>query len=162
MNRGSIKRNVQVTAIYVGTRAVYAKSPIERVSQRDRSLESSRRAEIRWEKHPHPCQGRFVNGGSKPASGRSKSRPLVHCGGATRGPSPYRRLGGVGGEDFAGIGIDGEAGIRGELASAPGLGVFQAIGVAVHFQDMDVVGEPVEECAGQALGAEHAGPFLER
>ena len=32
---------------------------------------------------------------------------------------------------------------------------------AVHFQDMDMVGEAVEERAGQSLGAEDAGPFIE-
>jgi hypothetical protein len=27
---------------------------------------------------------------------------------------------------------------------------------------MDVMGEPVEQRAGKALGTEHAGPFVER
>jgi hypothetical protein len=68
------------------------------------------------------------------------------------------RLGGV---DFAGIGIDGEAGFLSELLSAARSGVFQAIGVAIHLQDMNVVGQPVEQRAGQPLGPEHAGPFFE-
>ena len=38
--------------------------------------------------------------------------------------------------------------------------LFEAEAVAIHFQDVDVVGQPVEECAGEALGAEHAGPFI--
>jgi len=58
---------------------------------------------------------------------------------------------GSGIEYLAGVRIDGGAGILGELAAPSGLGVFQAVGVAVHLQDMDVVGEPVEESAGQAL-----------
>ena len=38
----------------------------------------------------------------------------------------------------------------------------ETIAVAVHFQDMDVMGEPVEQRAGEPLGTEHAGPFVER
>jgi hypothetical protein len=38
----------------------------------------------------------------------------------------------------------------------------EPVAVAVHLQDMDVMREAVEECAGQSLGAEHAGPFVER
>jgi len=34
--------------------------------------------------------------------------------------------------------------------------------VAVHLQDVDVVGQPVEQRAGQPLGGEHAGPLVER
>ena len=39
--------------------------------------------------------------------------------------------------------------------------LFEAEAVAVHFEDVDMVGQPVEQCAGEALGAEHAGPFIE-
>src|SRR6266849_5262883 len=42
------------------------------------------------------------------------------------------------------------------------LALLEAIAVAVHFQDMDVVGQPVEQRAGQPLGPEHAGPLVER
>src|SRR5947209_10122497 len=42
------------------------------------------------------------------------------------------------------------------------LALFEAIAVAVHFEDMDVVGEPIEQRAGQPLGPEHAGPLVER
>src|SRR6516165_10392514 len=42
------------------------------------------------------------------------------------------------------------------------LALFEAITVAVHFKDVDVVGQPIEQCAGQPLGPEHAGPFVER
>lgn len=34
--------------------------------------------------------------------------------------------------------------------------------LAVHLEDMDVVGEAIEQSAGEALGAEHLGPFIER
>ena len=39
--------------------------------------------------------------------------------------------------------------------------VFEAIAVAVHFQDMDMVCEPVEQCAGQSFCAECLRPFIE-
>src|SRR5262249_23145554 len=42
------------------------------------------------------------------------------------------------------------------------LALFEAIAVAVHFEDVDVVGQPIEQRAGQPLGPEHAGPFVER
>src|SRR3954469_14736583 len=69
------------------------------------------------------------------------------------------RLGGV---DFAGIWIDSEAGFLSELLPAARLGVLQAVGLAVHFEDVNVVGQPIEQRAGETLGTEHAGPFLER
>ena len=48
------------------------------------------------------------------------------------------------------------------LWSLSTLALFEPVAVAVHFQDMDVVGEAVEQCAGQSFGAEHAGPLVER
>src|SRR5271169_1736031 len=41
------------------------------------------------------------------------------------------------------------------------LALFEAIAVAVHFEDVDVVCQPIEQRAGQPLGPEHAGPFVE-
>ena len=38
----------------------------------------------------------------------------------------------------------------------------ETIAVAVHLENVDVVGEPIEQRTGQPLGAEHAGPFVER
>ena len=38
----------------------------------------------------------------------------------------------------------------------------ESVAVAVHFQDMDVMGEPVEQRTGEPLRTEHAGPFVER
>ncbi len=43
----------------------------------------------------------------------------------------------------------------------PFLALVQAITVTVHLQDMDMVGETVEQCPCQAFGAEHLGPFIE-
>src|SRR5215831_31126 len=68
---------------------------------------------------------------------------------ASTGPSPQR----------APWQADRPPGLRPALAL---LALFEAIAVAVHFEDMDVVGEPIEQCAGQSLGPEHAGPFVER
>src|SRR4051812_32509987 len=56
---------------------------------------------------------------------------------------------------IAGRGFGGRAG----TASSAGL---QAVALAVHLEDVDVVGEPVEERAGEPLGAEHARPLVER
>src|ERR1700751_87730 len=42
------------------------------------------------------------------------------------------------------------------------LALFEAIAVAVHFEDVDVVCQPVEQRAGQPLRPEHAGPFVKR
>ena len=38
----------------------------------------------------------------------------------------------------------------------------EPIAFAVHFENVDMVGQAVEQGAGQPLGAEHAGPFVER
>jgi len=50
---------------------------------------------------------------------------------------------------------------RGKLTARRGLhpplallALFETIAVAIHFEDVDVVGEPIEQCAGQPLGAE--------
>src|SRR5690554_6943151 len=47
--------------------------------------------------------------------------------------------------------------------SAPlaGSAVGEAVAFAVHLEDADVVGQPVEKRAGQALRAECLGPFIE-
>jgi hypothetical protein len=39
--------------------------------------------------------------------------------------------------------------------------MIEPVAVAVHLQDMDVMGEPVEQCACKPLGTEHAGLFVE-
>src|SRR5713226_775626 len=49
----------------------------------------------------------------------------------------------------------------GALRLALAFALLEAIAVAVHFEDVDVVCQPVEQRAGQPLGAEHAGPFVE-
>src|SRR5882672_2069846 len=42
------------------------------------------------------------------------------------------------------------------------LALFEAIAVAIHFEDVDVVGQPIEQRAGQSPGPEHASPLVER
>ena len=38
----------------------------------------------------------------------------------------------------------------------------QAVAVAVHLQDVDMVSKPIQQRPGQALGTEHLCPFIER
>ena len=40
--------------------------------------------------------------------------------------------------------------------------LLEPVTVAVHLQDVDVMGDAVEQSAGEAFGAEDLGPFLER
>ena len=37
----------------------------------------------------------------------------------------------------------------------------EAVAVAVHLQNMDVVGEPVQQRPGEPFGAKHVGPLVE-
>ena len=39
--------------------------------------------------------------------------------------------------------------------------MLETVAVAVHLQDVNVVGEPVKQSAGEPLGAEHVGPLVE-
>jgi len=49
----------------------------------------------------------------------------------------------------------------GRLPAAFAFALFQAVALAVHLQNMHVVGEPIQQRAGQPLRAQHLGPFLE-
>ena len=42
-----------------------------------------------------------------------------------------------------------------------GAALAETVAVAIHLEDADVMGQPVEERPGQAFGAEGLGPFLE-
>src|SRR3954463_16264479 len=61
------------------------------------------------------------------------------------------------------VGLKGQPGFRvsglRRGGSRPALGEPKA--VAVHLEDGDVVGQPVDQRAGEALGAEGLGPFVE-
>jgi hypothetical protein len=61
---------------------------------------------------------------------------------------PIGRLKGSRIADFTGIGVDGDARLLSELALSSGLEVLQAIGFAIHLEDVDVVGQPIEQRAG--------------
>jgi hypothetical protein len=37
----------------------------------------------------------------------------------------------------------------------------EAVAFAIHLQDVHVVGQPIEQSAGQTFGAEHARPLVE-
>ena len=39
--------------------------------------------------------------------------------------------------------------------------VSEAVAVAVHLQDMDMVGEAVQQRSGEPFRADHVGPFVE-
>ena len=43
----------------------------------------------------------------------------------------------------------------------PWVFAIETVAVAVHLQDVNVVGEPVKQSAGEPLGAEHVGPLVE-
>jgi hypothetical protein len=42
------------------------------------------------------------------------------------------------------------------------LALVEAVTVAVHLQDMDVMRETIEKCPGEALGAKDLSPFIKR
>jgi hypothetical protein len=41
------------------------------------------------------------------------------------------------------------------------LAMLEPEAVPIHLEDMDVMGETIEQRAGQPLGTEHAGPLVE-
>ena len=70
------------------------------------------------------------------------------------------------GSDFASAWIDivafGSISIRGSRGSAPpAFRLLEPVAVAIHLEDVDVVCEPVEQRAGEPLGAEDRRPVLE-
>ena len=109
--------------------------------------------------------GKVVNGEADTGPWRRKRRPLRICG--SRGSSD-------GGQSFAlarWLAVDwppwsfrakparfGSSDVFGLARAA----LFQAIALAVHLEDADVTGQPVAESAGQPLGSESLGPFVER
>ena len=103
----------------------------------------------------------FVNGGGK-AGQRGGGKA-----GQWREDGPTAKLSQrLSGSDFASVGIDK---LDGGLVLWAWSGVFpparglrQPITLTVHSQDVDVVGQPIEERTSQSLGTEHRGPFLER
>ena len=68
-----------------------------------------------------------------------------------------RQLGGVAERGSA----EGTSGRRGGRGRAGFLAVFEAIALAVQLQDVDVVGQSIEQRAGEAFGPEDLGLFVE-
>ena len=97
-------------------------------------------------------EGPYVNGGVKAGHWVGvKAGHRRHCsavGKGTRSPFPYRPGERIRDADFADIGIDNAAGVLSELLSAARLGVLQAIAVAVHLKNVDMVSQAVEQRAG--------------
>ena len=80
-----------------------------------------------------------------------------------RGDAPFKwadggpRVGGTCGPTWSSVGARS---VRFSFLGVAGL--LEAIALAVHLEDVDVVGDPVQQRAGEALGAEDFGPFIER
>ena len=51
---------------------------------------------------------------------------------------------------------------RAFLGFLPFSAFIETIALAVHFQNMDMVGETVQQCPGQTFRTEYLGPFIER
>ena len=116
----------------------------------------------------HACQWRSKKGPPR----RCKKGPLGGCGlvPVVHGRAPRAdaacpqqadaaaRAGGTCGPTGSSVGwVVGSVSSRGLTPAA----LVEPVAVTVHLEDVDVVGEAIEERAGEALGAEHLGPFVE-
>jgi len=54
-----------------------------------------------------------------------------------------------------------EARVEGQ-SGAFAAALFEAVGVGVHLQDVDMMGDAIEQGAGEPLGSEDLGPLVER
>ena len=124
-------------------------------------------------KRPHPTiESKTVNGGAKRDHRGGVRRD--HLAAAGLSPSPWEgpacdaacpqqadaaaRAGGTCGPTGSSVGwVVGSVRRRGLTPAA----LVEPVALAIHLEDVDVVGEAVEESAGEALGAEHLGPFVE-
>ena len=98
--------------------------------------------DARLESRANPSRHEF---GQVPAEcqGRSKTRPSGRWPECLKVAGRAEASGRWGGSVFAGV-----------------LTVCEAIAVAVQFQDVDVMGQPIEQRAGESFGAEDLGPFI--
>ena len=118
-----------------------------------------------------PCD-EAVNGGAKRDHRGGVRRD--HLAAAGLSPSPWEgpafdaacpqqadaaaRAGGACGPTGSSVGwVVGSVRRRGLTPAA----LVEPVALAIHLEDVDVVGEAVEESAGKPLGAEHLGPFVE-
>ena len=124
-------------------------------------------------KRPHPTiESKTVNGGAKRDHRGGVRRD--HLAAAGLSPSPWEgpacdaacpqqadaaaRAGGTCGPTGSSVGwVVGSVRRRGLTPAA----LVEPVALAIHLEDVDVVGEAVEESAGKPLGAEHLGPFVE-
>ena len=83
---------------------------------------------------------------------------LVSERGSARGIGP---LAAAERSNFALVAEAVSAGCSGLIVTDAALAVFESEAGAVHLEDMNVMGKAIEQRAGQALGGEHAGPFVE-
>ncbi len=73
---------------------------------------------------------------------------------SARSADHYREMGTVG--------LLGNSSRSSRRSFAGLLTLFEPVTLAVHFQDMDMVSEPIEQGSGKAFGAQYLGPFVER
>ena len=146
----------------------------QRIHAWHRATEVSQRlATIPWHRANH-CEraGVAVNGGAKRDHRGGVRRD--HLAAAGLSPSPWggpgcdaacpqqadaaARAGGTCGPTGSSVWVVGSVRRRGLTPAA----LVEPVALAIHLEDVDVVGEAVEESAGKPLGAEHLGPFVER
>ena len=109
--------------------------------------------------HSRPRRTTGVKGSKRGPLGRRKRELVV--GSIKQGFSQGKSLWSVAEEALSLRGAFGGEGFSGREASSVCGGFAEAITVAVHLQDVDLVGEPVQQGAGEPLGAEDLGPFVE-
>mgnify|MGYP002386131676 FL=1 len=111
-----------------------------------------------------------VNGGRIPGQRGGVKAGHLHWGAADMARAPIGALAisrsrDCSGDDLAGFGIgfiDGGLVLLRRGGGAPATsGLPEAVAVAVHRQDADVVGQPVEQRAGQTLRSQDGRPVLE-
>ena len=106
------------------------------------------------------CGGRLGKGCGRHCQGRSKTRPRWRSKTRPRWRRETRPSGS--GSKFLTAAWRGEtSGSRSGRVLAGFLAVFEARAVAVQLEDVDVMGQPVEQRASQPFGAEDLGPFVE-
>src|SRR5712675_1384556 len=80
--------------------------------------------------------------------------------GKSAGTNQMRQEGSALGSILSSLGLV-VARLSGLWLALASLALFEPIAVAVQFEDVDVVGQSVEQRTGEPLGPEHAGPFVE-
>ena len=100
------------------------------------------------------CQGRNERG----PLGRRKREPVV--GTIKVGFARGKGLWSVAEEAFSPRGRSAAEGSALGRRVAFAAALLEAVAIAVHLQDVDVVSKPIQQGAGEPLGAEDLGPFF--